>query len=329
MRVHDLRGKVSFTLIGGKPLVSSGSASAPMPNWIQSSLHHAVLALTEAGKTELAANLGRLLDEPEVGALQLYRWPEIADLADALYDCDSLEELHRLLARGCELFAVSHCAVLRVRERSLRPTMARMVTTYPEGWVADYVARRFFTVDPVVARALEGPGLYFWDELDCSDPFTTHFLAASAEAGVGPAGITFVADDAAGDTIAVSLSVPLSHASFRQLFAAKQADFADFARLLIDVFGDLAGEPGPGKPVLSEDQLRVLAALATGRSAEEVQSISFAYGSFRTIETAILRTLNARTLTQAVAVAARHSMLEVLPFGEGDVFRPGCPRVAA
>ena len=300
-----------------------------MPSWIEASLRNAVLALSRCGETEIAANLGRLLEEPEVQSLQLYRSPEVAALADEVFDCDSLDDLYGLLDRICAAFAVAHCTVHRIRERNVASYGTKVLTNYPERWITEYINRRYFSVDPVVDRALQGPGAFFWDEVGRADPITAHFTRSAIDHGVGPAGITFVGDNEHGDTVAVSLAVPLEHASFRRLFAPKLSDFTDLAALLIDVFSDLTCKDQPRSLALTEDQLKVLRALASGRSRSEVESLSITYGSFATLEKSILKALHADTLVQAVAISVRQCLLETLPCFEEDVYGLGRRSFAA
>jgi hypothetical protein len=294
---------------------------APVSNWIETSLKAAVSALVRSGEIEIAEDLGRLLEEPEVASLRLYRLREAALLADRICDSDDLQALAPLLDDVCSVFAVAHCTIHRVRERHIGSYGPRVMSNYPDAWIAEYIARRYFSVDPVVAQALQGPGVFFWDEAAAKNPIVTGFLRAAEEHGVGPGGITFVGDNPHGDTFAVSLAVPLGANGFRQLFSPKLADFTDIATLLIDVFSDLTCSYAPTQPVLSCDQLKLLKALASGRSPSDLRSMPVSYGSLATLEKSVLQSLNAQSLFQAVAAAARQGLLETIPFFEDDLFR--------
>jgi hypothetical protein len=293
-----------------------------VPTWIETSLQGAVVALSHNGETELAATLARLLDEPEVTSLRLYRSRRAADLADEICDCEDLHALSMLLDAVCSAFAVAHCTVHRVRERHVGAGGTKVVSNYPGAWLEEYIQRGYFGIDPVVARALEGPGQFFWDEVAAGNPIVRGFLEAASEHGVGPAGITFVANTANGDTVAVSLAVPLGPAAFRQVFAPRLSDFTDIAALLVNVFSELTSARTEDWPTLSTDQIRLLKALASGRSPMDLEALPISYGSLATLETSILRVLNATSLVQAVAIAVSHGLLDTVPFFEEDIFRP-------
>jgi hypothetical protein len=294
-----------------------------VPTWIETSLREAVVALSHNGETELAATLGRLLDEPEVTALHLYRSREAASLADEICDCEDLYAMLMLLDRVCRVFAVAHCTVQRVRERHVGAFGARVISNCPDTWLEEYIRRGYFGVDPVVARALERPGLFFWDEVIAADnPIVRGLVAAASEHGVGPAGITYVGHTPRGDTVAVSLSVPLGGPAFRQLFAKRLPDFTDIAALLVDLFSDLTCASGEERPALTLDQIRLLKSLASGHPPDDLEAMPVCYGSLTTLERSILRVLNAKSLFQAVAIAASRGLLEIIPFFEEDLFRP-------
>jgi hypothetical protein len=298
-------------------------------NWIEASLRNAVLALTRSGEIDIAADLGRLLDEPELRSLRLFRSPQAADLADRLYDCEDIDALAGLLDAVCATFAVAHCTIHRVRERHVGAYGTRVLSSYPAEWISEYIARRYVSVDPVVARALQEQGTFFWDEAVRDDPVSTDFLRAAAGHGIGPAGITRVAENAAGDTVAVSLSLPIGHDAFRHVFGPKLPDFEEIAGLIIEVFSELTCSYVPEDRALTDDQLKMLKALASGRSPAELEALPVSYGSLATLEKSILQSLGATSLFQAVARAAQLRLLEIVPLAEEDVYRPACRSNAA
>jgi hypothetical protein len=293
----------------------------PVSAWIESSLQDAIVALTRAGNGDIAASLGRLLDEPELKMLQLYRNPQVADLADAILDTDSFEALHEQLPGVAAAFGAVHCTIHCVRERTAAFLPCKVLTTFPADWIAEYVQKRYSTIDPVIARSLRANGIFFWDEIDHPSPAVVAFMRAAAGHGVGPSGVTFTADNVHGNTVAVSLAAPEEPDVFRRMFTPRLSDFSDLGGLLIEVFSDIGhqGEDGPCG-TLTDDQLKVLRAVAAGRTATEMEAFHFTYGSFATIEKSILMNMRARTLAQAAVFAIKHGLLEDLPYYEEDIF---------
>lgn len=291
-------------------------------SWIEASLQAAVIALVRNGDLESASALARLLEEPDVRELPLYRSREAATLAEVIADCEDLEELHLLLGKVVEVFRVEHCTVHRIRERNVGDYGPKVLTTYPEEWIDEYIARRYFGIDPVVARALEGPGVFFWDAFVGGGPVVNDFQRAAIAYGIGPAGITLVGDNPAGDSFAVSLSSRRSPASFRDEFEPRLADFLKAAKLTIEVFSDLTCVYPESHANLTVEQIRLLRMLARGGSLADLHAMPASAGSAAMLERSILQALNASSLIQAVAIAAKHGLLETVQFFEDDLFRP-------
>lgn len=213
-----------------------------MSSWIYSTLREAILALTRNGETELASNLDRLMSEPDIKGLQLYRSPRVALIADKIFDCDALEDLHSILKELAAVFGVRHCTVHCVRERSTAFYGTKVLTTFSKDWVSEYVNRRYTTIDPVVARCRGEHGVFFWDEMVVDDPMTKQFIKMAFQRGIGPGGVTYVEQSAHGGTIAVTFCSSCEHDAFRRDFEPKLSDFIDIAPVVIGVFSDLACE---------------------------------------------------------------------------------------
>ena len=295
-----------------------------MPTWIESALAEAADALADAGKMELAASLRRMGEHPDLGAVMMYRSAEVEKLAYEVSECETLEALFSLLKEIVATFEIGHCTVYCVRERSTSFFGRKVLTTFPKDWVAEYVDRRYSGVDPVMLRSRQGPGVFLWGDLVVTDPHTKQFIKTSFQRGIGPGGVTFVEPSSNGSTVAVSFCAPVDHETFRRNIGPKMPDLAAIATLLIEVFSDLACEQGRSAPFSpTDDQLRVLRAVASGRSASEVESMRFNWGTFQCVERSILKGFGARTLAQAAALATTRGLLEDLPFSVDEIFLGG------
>jgi hypothetical protein len=294
-----------------------------VPNWIDLSLAEAASALEQIGNTELAAVLDRLRHEPEVQDLKLYRSLEVAALADALYECDSLDELFFLVKKIAAAFGAPHCTIHCVRERTTAFFKTKVLTNIPHDWVTQYIERRYSTIDPIVARCRSQTGTFFWDELVLSDPITKQFAKFCNGSGIGPSGVSSVRRTSNGTTVGVTLCSTVDKDTFRKAMEPQLADFEEIAAIMRAVFSDFACEHNEAPFNPTDDQLKVLRAIASGRCLTEVRSFNFLYGSFKTIETSILRSFGAKTLAHATAIAANMGLLEDLPYFKEDVFAVG------
>jgi len=291
-----------------------------MPTWIESSLVDAADALASAGNADLAASLRRLREHPDIGALVMYRSAEAERLADEVSECESLEALFSLLKEVTATFGMGHCTVHCVRERSTAYFGRKVLTTFSKDWVTEYVERRYSGIDPIMVRSRQGPGRFLWDELVVTDPRTKQFIKTAFQRGIGPGGVTFVEQSSNGSTVAVSFCAAAEHEVFRRDVGPKMSDLADMATLLIEVFSDLACEKGQSAPFSpTDDQLRVLRAVASGRSVAEIEDLRFTWGTFKSVERSVLKGFGARTLAQAAALATNRGLLEDLPYFEDEI----------
>jgi hypothetical protein len=254
---------------------------------------------------------------------------EVAALADAVYECDSLDELFGLLEKIAAAFRVPHCTIHCVRERTTAFYRTKVLTNIPRDWVTQYIERRYTTIDPIVARCRSQSGTFFWDELVTSDPITKQFVKYCNKSGIGPSGVSSVRQTNNGTTVGVTLCSTMEKAAFRKTLEPNLPDFEEIAAIMRAVFSDLACEHNEAPFNPTDDQLKVLRAIASGRAMAEVESFSFLYGSFRTIEKSILRSFGAKTLAHATAIAANMGLLEDLPYFEEDVFINGRESVAS
>lgn len=291
-----------------------------MSAWIDSTLRDAIATLNRSGEGALAEGLTRLLSDPQIGAIQLFRDPEVEEVANAISGASDVASFHDELATVAAAFGAAHCTVHCVRERKESFLRNRVITTFSRDWIARYVQKRYSAIDPVVSRSSSGTGLFFWDEINRTrNPIVTAFMRDAAQHGVGPSGITFSAESTHGDTIAVSLASRCNPASFRRDFQARLSDFVDLAGLMVEEFSGMGGR-NVSAPALTSDQLKVLRAVASGKTLAEIGSWQLQSGSPGAIGESILAALGARTVAQAVALAVKRSLLEDLPYGEEDIF---------
>jgi hypothetical protein len=294
-----------------------------MSSWIVSSLGEAASALESIGNSELAALLDRLRHEPEVQDLRLYKSLNVATLAESFYECESLDDLFTLIKEVAEAFGVDHCTVHCIRERPTAFFRTKVLTTFPKQWVDEYVDRRYTNIDPLLARCRSQTGTFFWDEVVVTDPITRYFIKAGLKAGIGPSGVSLVQQASNGSTIGVTLCSTMDHETFRTVFGSQLSDFEEIAAIMVAAFSQLACENNQAPFNPTDDQLKVLSALASGRSMGDIETFHFVYGSFKTIEKSILKSFGARTLAQATALAANLGLLEDLPYFKEDVFTGG------
>ena len=284
-----------------------------MPDRAEKSLFDAVRILAQTGNGELAHDLGQLLNRVDLSDLDMTQDQEAAELLDLIFDCASLDEIADYLDRLCKLFDLTHGTLFCAREGGSEVYNTRLVTTLDHDWVAEYTDKRFYYVDPVMLRCRTGTGSFFWDELEVTDPIVISFMQRAIERGVGPSGYSFLTKADNGDVFAMSFSSQKAPDAFRRDFTPKIADVETISKYLIQAFVDTVAVGRPQSPRVTDDQLMVLRAIATGQTREEISRLKFSYGSFRTIEMSINRTFNTKSIEQAAVLAGRLGLLNSTP----------------
>jgi hypothetical protein len=304
-----------------------------MIGWVQASLYDAIDCLARAGKNHLASDLGRLLASLDFDDIDILRSPVSERVADALLEATTFPDLVELLKEFAEAIGVTHCTLHVVRETPTSSFSTRALTTYPEEWVARYVDRRYFTVDPVYRASLACEAAYFWEDLDVSNPSVRAFCQDARAHGVGPAGYTVPIMTERGDKIAISVSAADDREGLRDTIRHFEADLLTVGFSLTEAFSRLASDERPADFTPTDDQLSILRAVAMGADEAELRSRTYLYGSYVTLERSICSLFRTRTVAQAAVVAARVGLLTNSPITKADILvgslRPPSFRVDA
>ncbi len=304
-----------------------------MIGWVQASLYDAIDCLARSGKNHLASDLGRLLASLDFDDIEVLRSQASERVADSLLEASTFPDLVDLLKEFAEAIGVTHCTLHVVRETPTSSFSTRALTTYPEDWVARYVDRRYFTVDPVYRHSLTCEAAFFWEDLDVSNPQVRGFCQDAKAHGVGPAGYTLPIITERGDKIAISVSAAEDREGLRDTIRHYESDLLTVGFSLTEAFSRLASDERPADFSPTDDQLSILRAVAMGADEAELRSRSYLYGSYVTLERSICNLFRTKTVAQAAVVAARVGLLTNSPITKSDILvgsrRPPAFRVDA
>jgi hypothetical protein len=296
-----------------------------MSRWVTEVLRDAENFLAIKGEHRLSVALRRLKKHWNVDNLQLYLHSDIEKIARGILESDDIDVLHGHLVALAASLGVDNCTADIVREHGSARYDIRMLTTYKQAWVSEFVKKNYSHIDPVSQRARSGLGEFYWDEFANLKAPTDNFLRAAQSFGIGPSGFSFVTQNQYRDWVCVSVSSRLSFAEFREAFADKVSDFIDVASLLAQVFSELVGHAHDLDQKLGDNHLRLLHFLYQGRSIEEAAHLDMLFGSVRSVENAILNIFGAKNITQAVAIAAERGLFRNLPYYDEDIISGRVP----
>ena len=304
-----------------------------MIGWVQASLYDAIDWLARSGKNHLASDLGRLLASLDFDDIEVLRSQASERVADALLEASTFPDLVDLLKEFAEAIGVTHCTLHVVRETPTSSFSTRALTTYPEDWVARYVDRRYFTVDPVYRAQPDLRGRLLLGGSRRVEPAVRVFCQDAKAHGVGPAGYTLPIITERGDKIAISVSAADDREGLRDTIRHYESDLLTVGFSLTEAFSRLASDERPADFSPTDDQLSILRAVAMGADEAELRSRSYLYGSYVTLERSICNLFRTKTVAQAAVVAARVGLLTNSPITKSDILvgsrRPPAFRVDA
>ncbi len=290
-----------------------------MIGWIEASLYEAIDCLARSGRNDLASDLGRLLDTLDFDELEVFRNPVSEAIADQMLEVATFPDLVDLLRQFSEAIGVAHCTLHVVSEVPTTGFTTRALTTYPEEWVARYVNRRYFTVDPVSRASVAAKCGFFWETLDVSVPAVRAFYHDAKAHGIGPSGYTLPIITERGDKIGISVSSPEDREAFRERIGHVEQDLLTVGFCITEAFSRLASDDRPTVFTPTEDQLAILRAVAIGAAEGDLRAGKYMYGSYSTLERSICSLFRTKTVAQAAVVAARVGLLTNSPLTKADI----------
>lgn len=282
-------------------------------------MREAIELLARSRRNDLASDLKRIFDAIDFDALDVMRTRAAERLADEIHECDSIADLSDILGRMAHLLGVAHCTLHVVHEGLPASFTTKVVTTYPDEWVALYVNRRYYVVDPVVQASRTMTQGFYWDRFDSSSPLVRTFWRDAEAYGVGSSGYTLPIVTERGDTIALSLSSRDAPDAFREVSSYHESDVFNLGICLAEAFSRLASEERPSFFEPSDDQIWILRAISAGVDEIELDERAYQFGSFVTLKRSICSLFKSKTLAQAAVLAAKMGLLDNPPLTKADI----------
>jgi hypothetical protein len=290
-----------------------------MGGWAEESMREAIELLARSGRNDLATDLNRIQARVDFDGLDVLRCVGTDRIADAILEAQSVSELIALLGKLAKAMGLSHCTLHVISEAASTNFSTKVLTTYPEAWISRYVDRRYFAIDPIGPACLATDHGFFWDRFDHNALVTRTFWEDSKAHGIGPAGYTRPIVTERGDRLAISVSSPLDPDTFRDRFERYEDDLFNLGIYLADSFCRLASDDRPDTFNPTDDQLRILRALALGVTEDDLRQHSYQYGSYDTLERSICALFRTKTVVQAAILATRIGVLADAPLTKADI----------
>lgn len=251
-----------------------------------------------------------------------FRTDTFEEIADELSECTELSDLSKLMWSAAISAGFENYIIFVLKNGSKGAIQSRVCTSCNSEWLVRYQSQGYQFIDPVLATALQGDGVFEFADLESRSPVVADFWADAMVHRVGRNGLCIARTRSDGSRMGVSFLTAKTETQSRGLVRLNGTDLVMIADLALDAFCyasySLAGEP----EALSPEELRFLYLLATRKNPQEAFQVLPHYGSNKSLQASIRRKLGVETVFQAVSLAAAGGYFDDVPYEVSEVTRP-------
>ena len=210
-----------------------------------------------------------------------------------------------------DAFGMKHLSYLAARYGSQPEKDPYVRSTYPALWVARYLLKRYWRVDPIMREGFRRAAPFDWRDIDRSAPRVAAFFEDAARFNVGRNGLLVPLTTRHAQRGILSISSDLTGPAWDDYKAAFLRDFIEVGAALHRrgvraLFGDVAPPPR-----LSPREREVLRWVAEGKEVPDIAIITaLSEHTVRTYLKSARIKLGCGTKTQAAVKAVRLSLLD-------------------
>ena len=225
----------------------------------------------------------------------------------AVEEAESIDALQVAITGLLRPYGLKHAVyhALRIPEAEIEQEV--IAFTYPSNWVAHYLQRRYFLIDPVVRLGEVSLLPLDWSDIDKSSPTVRRLFTEAEEAGIGRQGLTLPIRGAAGDRAIFTLTSDLSAEDWRAVRRTYSRDMQVIAHYVhARVLAIRSTQPRATRSVLSSREREALQWAAAGKTIDESATIlGLSASTVRIFLDSGRHKLECLTKPQAVAKALR------------------------
>lgn len=184
--------------------------------------------------------------------------------------------------------------------------MLSAVTTFPVAWERRYFARRYFEIDPVIAKGRVALLPFDWRDLAIDDPNVLSFLAAAVEHGAGRYGLSVPVRRRPDARSLVSYTADITASEWERFKADKMAQLQHLSQIISAAARAAVRTTKlpPAKIALSVSEEQCVIWSARGKTHQEIAKIvSFSPSRVRMHLDTARHKLGCVNVTHLVAVA--------------------------
>lgn len=179
---------------------------------------------------------------------------------------ESTEELQQAVVALLEPYGLKHAVYHAIRLPGEAEENPVVIFTYPEDWISYYRLRRYYRIDPVVLKAVNGVLPVDWGSLEISSPEVRRFFGEAQDAGVGSQGLTFPIRGAQGDVAIFTVTTALPEADWAHLKSTYMRDMQLLGNFVHNRLATLRGWSNAPATPLSRRERECLQWAAAGET---------------------------------------------------------------
>ncbi|MCG6121415.1 MAG: LuxR family transcriptional regulator [Microvirga sp.] len=179
---------------------------------------------------------------------------------------DSTEELQRAVVGLLEPYGLKHAVYHAIRLPGAAEENPVVIFTYPEDWISYYRLQRYYRIDPVVLRAVNGVLPVDWNSIEITPGVVRKLFAEASDAGVGTRGLTFPIRGAHGDVAIFTVTTTLPDADWAHLKSVYMRDMQLLGNFIHNRIATLRGWSNAPSTPLSRRERECLQWAAAGET---------------------------------------------------------------
>lgn len=217
----------------------------------------------------------------------------------------TLQDLERTLDEVRNIYAVSHMVLHVTRSSGTAANNPLLVLTYPPEWVNQYVARDYFSIDPVVHLGRRGFLPVNWSSSKWDSGPAFGFFKEALAFGIGRQGVTLPVRGPQGERSLFTVTSNHPDGYWQQFRTENTRDLQFLAHHLHDKAMVLSGmRKNADLPELSRRELQCLQMTACGFLTKQICArLSISISAVQLYLASVRRKLRVATTSAAVAKA--------------------------
>ncbi len=230
--------------------------------------------------------------------------------ASAIEAVAAIRGMERTVDAVRTAFQMKHLSYLAARYGSDPAKDPFVRSTYPAMWVARYLLKRYWRIDPIMREGFRRSAPFDWADIDRSDPKVAQFFADAARFHVGSNGLLIPLTNRNSQRGILSVSSDLTGAAWSEYKKVFLKDLIEVGTALHRRgVKELFGDEGP-PPRLSPREKEVLRWVAEGKEVPDIAIITgLSEHTVRTYLKSARLKLECGTKTQAAVKAVRLNLL--------------------